>query len=66
MIEGIVVFFLPDRDYGYVSVLDTREEFYFRGRNCQTPVRAGDRVRFRLCEGKQGYYADELQNASNV
>ena len=61
MPTGQILFYLPDRDFGYVRVPDTREEFYFRGKHCRTPVRAGDRVRFRLREGKQGYYADEIE-----
>ncbi len=61
MTIGIVVFYLPDKGYGYVRVPDTREEFHFRTRNLLDPVRAGDRVQFRLRQNRQGWFADEIR-----
>ena len=57
-----VVFYLPERGYGYLRVADTREEFYFRAEHLRSPsVAAGDLVRFVLREGRRGYYADEVR-----
>ncbi len=60
MLEGIVLFYLEDKDYGYIRLPDTREEFYFRKAQLREPVAAGDRVRFVLRQGRQGYYADAI------
>ncbi len=61
---GVVVFFLVDKGYGYLRLEGTREEFHFRSQNLAgRPPRKGDRVRFRLREGRQGYYADEVEIA---
>ena len=58
---GVVVFYLPERGYGYLRLEGTREEFYFRRANLAGPaVQPGDRVRFLLREGRQGYYADAV------
>ncbi len=62
--HGIVLFFLPDRGYGYLRLVGTREEFYFRRGNITGPaVQRGDRVTFTLKKGRQGYFADEVQPA---
>ncbi|MGB3802033.1 MAG: cold shock domain-containing protein [Lewinella sp.] len=59
---GIVVFFLAEKGYGYLRLEGTREEFHFRSGNLtgRNPKR-GDRVHFRLREGHQGYYADQVE-----
>ena len=59
---GTVLYYLPEKGYGYLRLEGTREEFYFRQRNLTgPPVRKGDRVRFVLREGRQGYYADSVE-----
>ncbi|THH39433.1 S1 domain-containing protein [Neolewinella litorea] len=59
---GTIVFYLPDRGFGYLRLQGTREEFYFRRRNLLVPVvRKGDLVRFVLRDGPQGYYADAIE-----
>ncbi|MBB4079726.1 cold shock CspA family protein [Lewinella aquimaris] len=59
---GIVVFYLPDKGYGYLRLAGTREEFHFRKRNLRSPsVKKGDLVRFLLREGPGGYYADAIE-----
>ena len=58
---GVVVFYLADKGYGYVRLEDTREEFHFRAANVVgRPPRKGDRVRFVLRRGRQGYFADAV------
>lgn len=61
---GVIVFYLPDRGYGYLRLLGTREEFHFRKKNLLVDgLAAGDTVTFMLKEGRQGYYADEISKA---
>lgn len=61
---GTIVFYLPDRGYGYLRLHDTREEFYFRRGNLRAAaVGKGDVVRFVLRQNRQGYYADEVTPA---
>ncbi|PPK85164.1 cold-shock-like DNA binding protein [Neolewinella xylanilytica] len=58
---GVVLFYLPEKGYGYLRLEGTREEFHFRKRNVVgRPPGKGDRVRFSLREGRQGYYADQV------
>lgn len=59
--QGVIVFFLPAKGYGYVRVPDTHEEFRFQAANLRKPVVAGDQVQFILREGRMGYYADEIE-----
>jgi len=62
MHTGIILFYLPEKGYGYLRLLDTREEFHFREKNVMaTGLRKGDVVNFRLRKGRQGYYADEVR-----
>ncbi len=64
---GIVLFYLPERGQGYLRLEGTREEFHFRRANLRTgPVKKGDRVRFVLREGRQGYYADAITAADQT
>jgi len=59
---GIILFYLSDKGYGYLRLLDTREEFHFRKENVlASMLKKGDLVSFRLRQGKQGYYADEVE-----
>lgn len=61
---GIIVFYLPEKGYGYLRLAGTQEEFHFRAKNLKTvTVRAGDVVRFVLREGRQGYFADDISDA---
>lgn len=65
MHTGIILFYLPTKGYGYLRLLDTREEFHFRDKHVQTQVlQKGDVVSFYLRKGKQGYFADEVRKAS--
>lgn len=59
--QGIIIFYLPSKGYGYVRVPDTREEFRFRTINLSKPVEAGDHVWFVLKEDRKGYFADEVE-----
>ena len=64
MHTGIIIFYLPEKGYGYLRLPDTREEFHFRERNLlEDGVVAGDVVSFTLREGRQGYYADDIKKA---
>lgn len=61
---GTVLFYLPEKGYGYLRLEGTREEFYFRRQHLAgPPVKKGDRVRFVLRDGRQGYYADAVELA---
>lgn len=62
MQTGTIIFYLPEKGYGYLRLLDTREDFHFRDKNLLvSTVNAGDLVSFELKEGKQGYFADRIQ-----
>ena len=61
MRTGIIQFFIDSKGYGYVRDASTREEFHVHKRHLRTPVAKGDRVRFRVAEGKQGQYAVEVE-----
>jgi cold shock CspA family protein len=58
---GIIIFFLPAKGYGYLRIPDTREEFHFKSASLSQAVKAGDYVRFKLKQNKQGYFADEIE-----
>ncbi len=59
-----IIFYDPARGYGYLRLHGTYEEFHFRRANLKAgPVAKGDLVRFVLREGKQGYFADEVEIA---
>ena len=62
---GELVFYLPDKGYGYVRLAGTREEFHFRAKNLRYDnPRAGDLVRFVLVTTRQGYFADVIERAN--
>jgi cold shock CspA family protein len=59
---GIILFYLPEKGYGYLRLLDTREEFHFRKKNLLLrEIKAGDLVSFEMKQGSQGYFADQVQ-----
>jgi len=61
MHTGLILFYLPAKGYGYLRLEGTREEFYFQAKNVLEQVlRKGDLVQFRLRQGRQGYFADEI------
>lgn len=61
---GIILFYLPEKGYGYLRLLDTREEFHFTKKNVLAGILTkGEMVRFQLKESRQGYYADEIVRA---
>ena len=56
---------MEDKQYGYVRLQGTREEFHFRARNLRyDDPRAGDPVRFRIKRTAQGYVADQVERAN--
>ena len=62
---GTIIYYDATRGHGYLRLQGTREEFYFRRANLRAgPVSKGDLVRFVLREGKQGYYADDIEIAA--
>lgn len=62
---GIIIFYDPEKGYGYLRLAGTLEEFHFRrGNLAEGPVAKGDTVTFVLREGRQGYFADEVRRAS--
>jgi len=62
MKTGIIIFYLPGKGYGYLRLLDTREDFHFRDKNLLSgELKAGDLVSFELRQGRQGYFADQVQ-----
>lgn len=62
--QGIVLFYLPEKGYGYLRLEGTQEEFYFRKTNLLIQVvEKGDRVSFQLAQGRQGYFADNIELA---
>jgi cold shock CspA family protein len=62
MQTGLILFYLPEKGYGYLRLLDTREEFHFREKNLLLPgVKAGDLVDFEMKQGRQGYFADQIK-----
>lgn len=67
MQTGTILFYLPEKGYGYLRLLNTREEFYFREKNVRAPgLTAGDVVCFRIKQGRQGYFADEIERSTLV
>ncbi len=64
MQTGIIVFYLPEKGYGYLRLLDTKEDFHFREENllCGS-VTAGELVSFELKQGRQGYFADKVRKS---
>lgn len=58
---GIIIFHLVAKGYGYIRIPDTKEEFHFRTVSLSQAVKAGDYVRFKLKQNKQGYFADEIE-----
>jgi len=64
MHEGVIIFYLAEKGYGYLRLRGTLEEFHFRAKQVIGPaLKTGDLVRFRLAEGRQGYYADQVKLA---
>ncbi|MEM9928730.1 MAG: hypothetical protein AAF840_02825 [Bacteroidota bacterium] len=59
--QGIILFYLPAKGYGYLRLQGTREEFYFRKANLLVAeVKKGDLVSFQLRSGRQGFFADQI------
>lgn len=59
--KGIVQFYLREKGYGYIRVPETREEFYVHQSHLKTPIEKGDKVMFKIEEGKQGAVAVEVE-----
>ena len=59
--QGVILFYLPDKGYGYLRIPGTREEFHFRKENLLQPVQAGDQVSFLLKQQRHGYFADQIK-----
>ena len=61
-----VIFYYPDKGYGYLRLTGTREEFHFRRSNLLDPAAppaAGSLVTFVLRRNRQGYFADDVRPA---
>jgi cold shock CspA family protein len=62
MQTGTIIFYLPEKGYGYLRLLDTREDFHFRAKNLLADtISAGELVSFELKQGRQGYFADQIR-----
>lgn len=62
MLEGVIIFYLAEKGYGYLRLRGTREEFHFRARQViGSGLQTGDIVRFTLAQGRQGYFADQVK-----
>jgi cold shock CspA family protein len=59
--QGVILFYLTDKGYGYLRIPGTREEFHFRKENLLQPVQAGDQVSFLLKQQRHGYFADQIK-----
>lgn len=60
-LTGIIIFYLENKGYGYLRLMNTREEFHFRAKNTTSAgLRKGDLVKFTVKESKQGCFADEI------
>ncbi|MCB0703933.1 MAG: cold shock domain-containing protein [Saprospiraceae bacterium] len=57
MLQGIVQFYLLDKQYGYIRVDGSLEEIYFSGKNSNIIFCKGDRVSFTIKEDKHGLTA---------
>jgi len=62
---GIIQFFMERKGFGYVRVPETREEFHFRKKALQSPVKKGDRVSFEIKENKQGLFAVQIRKTED-
>ena len=61
MPTGIVQFFVESKDYGYIRVPETREEFFVHRRNTLEAIQKGDLVEFEIKETKFGIFADQVK-----
>ena len=66
MQTGVVQFFIPSKGYGFIRVVATKEEFYFKQKPIQDgPVlQKGDEVRFELTEDRHGLQAIKVVKIS--
>ena len=61
---GTIVFYLPEKKYGYLRLAQTREEFHFRSKHLRYDLpKAGDLVTFSIRKTSQGYVADDIRRA---
>ena len=61
---GQIVFYLPDKKYGYVRLTGTLEEFHFRAANLRyAEPHSGDPITFTLHKTNRGYVADDITPA---
>lgn len=62
---GLIIFYLPEKGFGYLRLEGTREEFHFRAKNLVSrEIKKGDLVRFQLRQNRGGYYADGVTLAA--
>jgi len=61
MQKGIVQFFLTEKGYGYIRIIDSKEEIYVQTKHTKEAIEKGDIVRFKVCENKFGLYATQVQ-----
>lgn len=62
MHKGQIIFYRADKGYGYLRLIGTLEEFYFKGSafDQADKLEPGDLVRFKLSVSKQGMQAIEI------
>ena len=60
MLQGIVQFYLLDKQYGYIRIDGSLEEIYFSGKNSRVIFNKGDRVSFAIKEDKHGLTATKV------
>ena len=61
MEKGIVQFYITEKGYGYIRLINSLEEIYVQAKDITEHLQKGDIVRFQLCENKFGLYATQVQ-----
>ncbi len=61
MQTGIIQFYLKDRGFGYIRILETGEEYHFAEKNLMEKIKDKDQVQFELKKTKHGFYAANIK-----
>ena len=61
MRKGIVQYYLPEKGYGYIRDLESREEFHFTKKDLLEAIQSKDVVHFEVKENKHGLYAVNIR-----
>lgn len=59
--KGIIQFYLKKRQFGYVRIPNTGEEFHFKKENLKQIVEDKDEVTFEVKGKKNDFYADNIE-----